>query len=156
MNTTLQVKSGSYLHFIPYSPSYQKRHFQSSCTNSKYMSQKMFNNHKHSYILRQQASGKAQKGLTPNGYSSQMTWWNCDGSTNLDPQAKKVIKTHQGRLLIVPTRLSRSTLVTANGVMALGSMLGRNAARHCTLLKTGNWKHLFFITDFCLFTYLFF
>jgi len=81
-----------------------------------------------------------------------MAWWNRDGSTNLDPQAKKVIKTRQGRLLIVPTRLSRSTLVSADGVMALGSMLGRKAARRCTLLKIGNWKHLFFIT--MIFAYL--
>lgn len=54
-----------------------------------------------------------KEGLAPYSYSSQMTWWNSEQSTSLEPRAKKVINTRKGRPLIVSTRLSRSNLATA-------------------------------------------
>lgn len=61
--------------------------------------------------------------------------WGSDQSTDLDPGARKAITTCRGRHSIVLKRLCRSTLVTSVGAMALGAMLGREAARRCTSLK---------------------
>lgn len=85
---------------------------------------------------------KWEKCPASHSHSSQMAWWSRDQSTSGDPRKRQAIITCKGRHWMTPVRLSRSTLETATGVMALGSMLGREVVRHCTLWKLTTWNML--------------